>query len=55
MDFYLSLGGSKEGPFSIFKVGELLESGAATDDTLAWHRGLDEWKPIHDIPALEAS
>ncbi len=54
MDFYLSLGGEKAGPFSIFKVGELLESGEATPDTLAWHRGLDEWRPIHEIPALEA-
>lgn len=54
MDFFLSLGGSKAGPYTIFKVGELLESGAATPDTLAWHRGLDEWKPIREIPALEA-
>ncbi len=54
MDFYLSLGGEKAGPFSIFKVGELLESGAATPDTLAWHRGLEEWRPIGEIPALDA-
>jgi uncharacterized RDD family membrane protein YckC len=54
MDFYLSLGGSKAGPFSIFKVGDLLERGEATPDTLAWHRGLDEWKPIREVPSLEA-
>jgi hypothetical protein len=54
MDFFLSLGGSKAGPYTIFKVGELLESGAANPDTLAWHRGLDGWKPIRDVPALEA-
>lgn len=53
MDYFLSLGGSKAGPFSIFKVGELLESGEASLDTLAWHRGLEEWKPIREIPALE--
>lgn len=54
MDFYLSLGDSKAGPYSIFKVGDLLERGDATPDTLAWHRGLDEWKPIREIGALEA-
>lgn len=54
MDFYLSLGGSKAGPFSIFKVGDLLERGEATPDTLAWHRGLDEWKPIREVASLEA-
>jgi hypothetical protein len=53
MDFFLSLGGSKAGPYTIFKVGELLESGEATLDTLAWHRGLDEWKPIREISALD--
>ncbi len=53
MDFFLSLGGSKAGPYTIFKVGELLESGEATPETLAWHRGLDQWRPIREIPALE--
>lgn len=53
MDFFLSLEGAKAGPFSIFKVGDLLERGDATPDTLAWHRGLDEWKPIREIGALE--
>jgi len=54
MDFYLSLGGSKAGPFSIFKVGDLLERGEATPDTLAWHRDLDGWKPIREVASLEA-
>lgn len=52
MDFYLALDGSKAGPFSIFKVGDLLESGSITIETLAWHRGLDHWKPIREIGAL---
>lgn len=53
MDFYLSIDGSRKGPYSIFKVGDLLESGEVTADTLAWHRDLDTWKPLCDIPALE--
>lgn len=53
MDFFLSLEGSKAGPFSIFKVGDLLAAGKADPDTLAWHRGLEEWRPIREIPALD--
>jgi uncharacterized RDD family membrane protein YckC len=54
MEFYLSLDGAKAGPFTLFKVGELLESGAATPDTLAWHRDQEGWRPIREVPALEA-
>lgn len=54
MDFYLSIKGTKQGPYSIFKVGDLLESGEVTADTLAWHRDLEEWKPLREIAALEA-
>lgn len=53
MEFYLSIGGSKKGPYSIFKVGDLLESGEITPETLAWHRELSGWRPIQEVPALE--
>lgn len=53
MDFYLAIDGSKSGPFSIFKVGELLRAGTVTPDSYAWHRGLDEWKPIREIPSFD--
>ncbi len=53
MDFYLSIGGEKQGPFSIFKVSELIESKEATDDTLVWHLGMTGWTPLKDVPALE--
>ncbi|MEC5129595.1 RDD family protein [Verrucomicrobiales bacterium BCK34] len=53
MDFYLSIGGEKKGPYSIFKVSELIESKEATDDTLVWHVGMTGWKPLKDVPALE--
>ncbi len=53
MEFYLSIGGTKKGPYSIFKVGDLLESGEITPETLAWHRELAGWIPVRDVPALE--
>lgn len=53
MEFYLSIGGAKQGPYSIFKVGDLLASGEITPETLAWHRELPGWIPVRDVPALE--
>jgi hypothetical protein len=53
MDFYLSIDGARKGPYSIFKIGDLLESGEVTGDTLAWHRDLDAWQPLQEVPALE--
>ncbi len=53
MDFYLSIGGEKQGPYSIFKVSELIESKEATEDTLVWHVGMTGWKPLKEVPALE--
>ncbi len=37
----------------MFKVGEMLERGEVDSDTLAWHRGMESWKPISEIQALE--
>lgn len=53
MEFYLSIDGEKQGPVSIFKVAEWLRSEKITRETLGWHRDLDGWKPLKDIPALE--
>lgn len=53
MEFYLSIDGEKQGPYTSFKVGELLRSGAVDADSLGWHRDLDGWKPLREIVALE--
>ncbi|MDF1824931.1 MAG: RDD family protein [Verrucomicrobiales bacterium] len=52
MDFYLSIDGQKEGPISQFRVGDWIDSGKVTESTLGWHRDLDAWKPLGEIPAL---
>ncbi|MEX2578524.1 MAG: RDD family protein [Verrucomicrobiales bacterium] len=53
MEFYLSIDGERRGPFSMFKVGELLDRGEVDADTLAWHRDLDSWRPIREVSALD--
>lgn len=54
MEYFLALNDAKAGPFTLYRVGELLDEGTADADTLAWHRGLDGWKPLREIPSLEA-
>lgn len=53
MDFYVSIEGQKEGPFSIFKVAEMLETGRIDRDSLVWHQGAENWLPLRDVPALQ--
>lgn len=53
MDFYLSIDGQKDGPVSQLRVGNWIESGKVTESTLGWHQGMDEWRPLSEIPALE--
>lgn len=52
MEFYLSINGEKQGPFSMFKVGEMLERDEVDSDTLVWHRDLENWQPISEVQAL---
>tara|TARA_R110002096_G_scaffold45562_3_gene122251 strand:+ start:2077 stop:2922 length:846 start_codon:yes stop_codon:yes gene_type:complete len=54
MEFYLSVDGEKQGPFPVMEVGDMLDSGTVTPETLAWTRDQEGWLPINEIPALEA-
>lgn len=54
MEFYLSIDGDKKGPFTLLKVGSLLEGATVTPDTLAWHKDQEGWLPIKEVPALES-
>lgn len=54
MEFYLSIDGEKKGPFTLLKVGSLLEDNTITPETLAWHKDQESWLPISKIPALES-
>lgn len=50
MQWFIILNHKAEGPFVI---AELLKMKSITPDTLAWREGMDEWKPIRDIPELK--
>lgn len=54
MEYFLSINDERQGPFSLYKAGEMIEAGSIDGTTLAWHRGLEEWAPVAEIPSLAA-
>ncbi len=53
MEFFVSIDGKKEGPFTLFRVTEMLRDGEISADTLCWRKGLSEWQKAAEIPALQ--
>lgn len=49
---YLSKNGQQQGPFPEDQVVAGLQSGQHAPDTLCWHDGLAEWKPLSEVIAL---
>jgi len=52
MEWYVSRNGSKEGPFSPAQIRTLAESDALLPTDMVWHTGMENWKPISEIPGL---
>lgn len=49
---YVALDGKPVGPLSSSEFAKLLEAGKVNKDTLAWTPGMQEWKPIEQVPAI---
>lgn len=54
MEYFLSINDERQGPFSLYKAGEMIDAGSIDGSTLGWHRGLPEWVPVAEIPSLAA-
>lgn len=52
MQFFVTRKGQRLGPYSIFRITELLDDGELSPDDLGWHQGRDIWVPLREIPAL---
>ena len=55
MYIYTSRNGEKRGPFTIYRVKEMLDVGELSQDDLGWHEGLDKWCPVKDIPIIAST
>lgn len=54
MTWYILRDGTKEGPYSAQRLGQLIETGHLKPDDLLWKPGLVEWTLAGDIPGLLA-
>jgi len=52
MQIYTTRNGNKQGPFTIYRITEMIDGGDLSLDDLCWHEGLDQWRPIKDIPIV---
>jgi hypothetical protein len=50
-DIYLHIDGAQTGPYPPAQVRQLLAQGKISNETLAWHEGLSEWKPVATVLA----
>ena len=52
MALYISRNGQRYGPYSLPEAQEHIRAGTITATDLAWHEGLPEWVPLHQILGL---
>ncbi len=52
METFLVRNGKRLGPYTLYRVRELLEEGEIDGSTLGWMQGETAWVPIRDIPAV---
>lgn len=50
--FFLHLQGEQRGPYTIFQIDHLLNSGLIAQETLYWREGLDQWQPVTELVVL---
>jgi uncharacterized RDD family membrane protein YckC len=59
MDWYYALDGQQKGPVSQTDLDQLVATGVVGQETLVWHAGMPEWKPLRlataAVPPLPGS
>ncbi|MBW1811059.1 MAG: zinc-ribbon domain-containing protein [Deltaproteobacteria bacterium] len=51
-EWYCAIEDEQVGPLGLAEVENRWESGQISPDSLAWHPGMEDWKPVKDIPKL---
>lgn len=49
MDIYVFQNGEQRGPFSRRDVFQEMQDGRLSPDDLAWHEGMEDWKPLGSL------
>ncbi len=52
--WHVSIKGKQEGPLSLDQISAMISEGTITRASLAWKKGMGDWKPAAEISELEA-
>lgn len=52
--FYIAVNMEQTGPFDADEFEQAVREGVVDAQTLVWYRGLDDWQPAGEVPALAA-
>ncbi len=52
LELFWIINKKKYGPFSVAEAISQLQRGDVETQTLAWHRGCEDWMPLRELPAL---
>ncbi|MFK5920763.1 MAG: RDD family protein [Verrucomicrobiota bacterium] len=55
MQIHITKDGQKQGPFTIYRIKELIDDGDLSPEDLGWHEGLDQWCALKDIPTVAST
>ncbi|WP_435819291.1 SPFH domain-containing protein [Micromonospora tulbaghiae] len=50
--WYVGVGGQRQGPYDIGGLAEQASAGALAADTLVWRAGMAQWEPAGQVPEL---
>ena len=50
--YYVAIEGKAHGPLNEGELSQMICNGQLTKDTLCWMPGMNEWKPIEQVPAV---
>jgi len=53
MNIYIFFEGARQGPFTSDELTRQIRSGILPSSVLAWHEGIEDWKPLSSISGFE--
>ena len=55
MEFFIASNGQKLGPFSIYRITDMLRDKELSGSDLGWTKDQGDWVPLEEIPAFEST
>lgn len=55
MEYFIAIDGEKVGPLTQYRVVQMLREEEISFQHKAWHKELDNWMPIEEIPSMKSA